>query len=39
MPDKHTALETAKLTSEQMDEMAAKTREWIQQGMKDDAKK
>ncbi|KAK1237443.1 hypothetical protein MKX08_003068 [Trichoderma sp. CBMAI-0020] len=39
VPDKHTAFETAKLTSEEMDKMAEASRAWIQKGMQDDAKK
>jgi hypothetical protein len=39
VPDKHTAFETAKLTSEEMDKLAESSRAWIQKGMQDDAKK
>lgn len=39
VPDKHTAFETAKLSSEEMDKLAEASRAWIQKGMQDDAKK
>lgn len=39
VPDKHTAFEVAKLTSEEMDKRAEASRAWIQKGMQDDAKK
>lgn len=39
VPSPHTALEHAKLSEEEIDQQAAKGREWVQAGMKTDAKK
>lgn len=39
VPDKHKAFEMAKLSEEELEAMAAGPRAWVQQGMKEDAKK
>jgi len=39
VPSKHTALENRHKTEEQLDKAAANTRAWVQDGMKEDAKK
>ena len=38
VPTKHTALEQAKLSQEEIEERAKEASAWIVQGMKDDAK-
>lgn len=38
VPVKHKAFETAKLSEEELEAMAAGPRAWVQQGMKADAK-
>jgi glutathione S-transferase len=39
VPSKHTALEMKKLSKEELDKHAAESAKWVQQGMKEDAKK
>lgn len=39
IPTKHSAFEMAKLSEEELDAKAESARNWVQAGMKDDAKK
>jgi glutathione S-transferase len=39
VPSRHTMLDNRNKTEEELDQAAAKTRAWVQEGMKEDAKK
>ena len=38
VPSRHTALDKGKKSAEELDALASSTRDWVQRGMKDDAK-